>query len=1019
MFFLRPEKKVLILLLVFFSSLFSTLSPLFAKGVQEDAFEKIDRLVAEKKYDEAIKLLTDIARDDPALFDKAQQRLRAILQTTNRYTEIATQLLDTIERDAENTSRIYELSEELDSLGEARTDEARALIREIQETARYRVYLNQLEDILARGRLLIDSGDYGGAYNLYLSGFSLFAAAFAESDYSGEIKSRMAATQQTIQATEASFAQHAQNIQPIAAEISALQTADGTPREHLAAVTQTFDRIRENINGLIQMKNLVWDVRDDYRQYLEIENTSEGRHYVTFGNILINGRSGQDVHEGLLGAIDGLWRSVVGQLQTITDAAADAAFRDIFNALSAHNYALARDLVAQTIQAVRGPADILAALIPFTARDAAGGYTVFGRTVRGEDMDYALVTEALSRVLPLLAQAAGYDEAYARIDRSASSSTVIEEYRSASITAAQAIQREQGIRASIDNLRTSITNLIGAFETNLGEILPIQPFYQGANRGAGYFSDGLVFVRSLETGVAAVRLNQAVRQFTIENEEYAKNYPQRLAALESNTTIMTGVSKTLDEGQTYISRDPLTAAGGIDTLAAALASDIANGRALLNRYTAENPAIQNAAQMSALRAEAEKQLALYETLRGRGVTTGGTARRSVSTAEALREEGGRFFQQARQALTQNEFDTARTYLRMSDDRYATSLDTQDSASLRRERREYSQALSGEIARLEREFILREVEDLVGRAQPEFYADNFETAEQLLVRAQTRYATISKEDHPDVRYWLTIVRNALSLRSGRTIPFTAPLYPEMSQLLSSAELEYREGIALLRERRDEAIGYFTAARQKTQEVKLLFPLNQTAALLELRMDQVVDPEAFNASFSQRLETAVSGTKRSDIQSFADLQDLATINPNFRGMAQIVYQAEIDMGIRPPPPDEVAIARSRDLTRAAQNLIAGGVRSNLEIAQEQLNEALRVNPNNTTAQTELDRVQRLMGRRAASELESAVDGDYQEALRELLAGNKIIAYSIVRRVLSRPEYQNSSRFQELLQRIESVL
>jgi hypothetical protein len=127
----------------------------------------------------------------------------------------------------------------------------------------------------------------------------------------------------------------------------------------------------------------------------------------------------------------------------------------------------------------------------------------------------------------------------------------------------------------------------------------------------------------------------------------------------------------------------------------------------------------------------------------------------------------------------------------------------------------------------------------------------------------------------------------------------------------------------------------------------------------------------------------------------------------------------MGIRPPPPDEAAIARSRDLTRSAQNLIAGGVRSNMEVAQQQLVEALRVNPDNTTAVAELDRVERLMGRRAASELEAAVDNDYQDALRELLAGNKLIAYSIVRRVLARPEYRNSGRFQELLQRIESVL
>jgi hypothetical protein len=51
--------------------------------------------------------------------------------------------------------------------------------------------------------------------------------------------------------------------------------------------------------------------------------------------------------------------------------------------------------------------------------------------------------------------------------------------------------------------------------------------------------------------------------------------------------------------------------------------------------------------------------------------------------------------------------------------------------------------------------------LVERAQSEFYANNYEVSEQLLVRAATRHTTISDEEDPNVRYWLAIVRRILA------------------------------------------------------------------------------------------------------------------------------------------------------------------------------------------------------------------------------------------------------------------
>jgi hypothetical protein len=1019
MFFLRLRKKDIILLLAFLCSLFSTLSPLFAKGKKDDVFKDADRLIAEKNYDEAISHLVRIARNDPNLFDKVQGRFQNIMRLSNRYTDIATQLLNLIERDPDNTARIFELSEALDTLGEARTEEAQQFILQIQQVARYSVFRNQLENILVNGRLLIDEGDYAGAYNLYLSGFSLYRNVFNASDYQADVKASMNATQDSIVRTEALVSQQAQRIRPLAAEFTALPKESDDSYTQFLAVAQAVDRIRGELNGLIEIQERVYDARDDYRRYSAIENSGEAGYYISFGNLLINGRADQDIQEGLLGVTAALWQSATKPLEEITNNAVDGVLGDIFKSIDIHDYTRIGRLIAETTTALRGARDISTLAGLFSARDDSEAHTVFGRSVKSTEVSFFAVTESLNLILPLLAQGSTYAKNCDIANNEMLASTTIADYQTGRIGAAAAIQKETDIRNSLARLETDIEYLGSMFEARGNEIAVLSPLYDGASHAEAFFRDGLEFARSIGSNLSNIKVASAVRQYSVENDDYASPYSARKTEFDFCQTLSDGVPRRLDNGEIYISKDPFRVAAGLDTLTAALTSDIGRGRTLLARYDAENADIIGTNGLAPLRSQVENQLALYETLYTESTALTAAARRSVAEAEALRNDGAQLYQTAIRTLAQSNPDQADVYLARSGIQYDASLSVQDSDALRIENRGRFQTLEAEIVRVRQELITREVNELIERAQPEFYADNYEAAEQLLLRAQTRYAAISEEENPTVRYWLSIVRNALSLRSGRTIPFTAPLYPEMSQLLSSAGMEYAEGILLLNSRREEALQYFSRARQKAQEVKLLYPLNQEANLLQLRIDQVVDPAVFNATFNQRITAALTGVKMADVQAFADLQDLAEINPNYRGMTQIIYQAEIDMGVRPPPPNEAAIARSRDLTRSAQNLIEGGVRSNLEVAQQQLIEALRVNPDNATAQTQLDRVQRLMGQRATSELEAVVDGDYEEALRELLAGNKLIAYSIVRRVLARPEHRNSGRFQELLQRIESVL
>jgi tetratricopeptide (TPR) repeat protein len=308
------------------------------------------------------------------------------------------------------------------------------------------------------------------------------------------------------------------------------------------------------------------------------------------------------------------------------------------------------------------------------------------------------------------------------------------------------------------------------------------------------------------------------------------------------------------------------------------------------------------------------------------------------------------------------------------------------------------------------------------ARDYYYAGNLEQAEDVLVRAQNRWSTTNSTEEPEVVYWLGLVRGALSLQSGRTIPVTAPLYAEMSQLLSDAKKNYDEGVRLLSgNQRQEGLVRFSEARQKTREVRLMFPMNQDARLLELRVDQQTDQEAFTTAFRQRLTEAVAGTKPNvrSVESFAELQDLVEINPRYPGIQQMLSQAEIDMGYRPPPPDPRDLARSTQLTQMAMTIINARNSAQYEVALAQLNEALQLNPNNNQAMTGKDQVQTWMTGTGVIVLDSYSQDEYTRAVQEFQRGNTLNALAIVQQLLQNPNNQRSTLILELQRRIESVL
>jgi tetratricopeptide (TPR) repeat protein len=516
--------------------------------------------------------------------------------------------------------------------------------------------------------------------------------------------------------------------------------------------------------------------------------------------------------------------------------------------------------------------------------------------------------------------------------------------------------------------------------------------------------------------VEALAQEELARTKALEEEERrAKVLAQQLSELQAEAEAKARaqeIEKLRAEAQAQAELARVQSMAEEERRAQALARELEESRAAaLARELEESRTKALARELEDLQAAIRARQALTPAL--------------IAQGETFKQEGDRFQQEARSALSQSNFERARDRVLRAGERYDASLAIQETDETRKARDVDLVALGVDINRLENQTVVREVRPLVTQARAAYEGGRFEEAEELLVRALSLWRRTNVEDDAEITYWLGIVRGALTLRAGRVIPVTAPLYAEMSQLLSEARKLYNDGAALLRgNKRGEGIVKFDEARRKTREVKLVFPVNQEANLLELRMDQVTNPASFAEDFRLRLSEAVAGAKRKDLASFAELQNLAEINPGYPGIQGMVVQAEIDLGYRPPPPDNRARDRAAELVASARAIIDRNDRPRFPAALTQLNQALVLNPANSQAAALKDRLQTSQsgggggGGAAPLVLSSAAEREYQRAVRELQQGNTLVARDIVQQLLADPR-NRTTRLTDLQRRIASYL
>jgi len=1001
--------------------LLAAAASLYGRGAREEtALSRADELIAAKEYDEALRILSDHAKENPDSFGAVQKRLQRIIKLREQYNAVADMLLDTLEHDPGNDERILELIEILLTIESPSNPAIIAFLDQIRYLAEMNLNRNRLENIFRLARARLDVNDFSQALDIYASGLDIYQAEYFAGGYGQEAVEVAAAGLQNIN----------KNISDIKAIVVPLGQGSRALADFGVHERPSGEEIRSVYISLVPMMEVVaasresfYDIRrsfDAQHAILLANNASTGdRSFLSFAGRLITGPAGMG--EGMTGTMDKLWNFTVNNAEEALLDLAEKYFTRGFTAISSRDYTGALTSFDDTSAYIGTALEMVKSNGSFSRTQDSEIFEIYGEIVSEEIAGKYLRLMTMSNAIPYLREVANIGNREL-ISGSGGASTYNSWLQGAVETPA-AIASEQVSRRLYQELISSLNSV----DSRLGTEIASSRIYQEAlsalpDGNFGYYlANTRIAINNLASLFRTQDINSAIRIFTMSNSDMERIVIARESEFNDGNRLILGIPQTLN-GEAYTAYYPSEGLEVLTRLNQNLQGNIASVRALIDQYAAENREVLDAPEVIRLYAVARGMLDRLLNLQSRNSGVMANARTQTERAASLRYEGDRLWQAAQAAMNRNDLATARTSLTRATEQYNASLAVQESSSLRSTWDIQLVNMGAEIVRIENEIVVRDVRDLLNTARDRYFAGNMDQAEEMLLRAQSRWATTNITEQPEVTYWLSLVRGAMSIQSGRIIAATAPLYAEMSQLLSDARRNYDEGVRLLNiGRRSEGLARFSEAMGKTREVRLMFPLNHDARLLELRIEQQTDQTAFNNAFRQRLEEARAGTRPTvrSMQSFAELQDLAEINPRYPGITSILTQAEIDMGFRPPPPDPRNLARSAELTSEAGVNINSRDATRYAIAQTQLEEAIRLNPNNSQAQTLLDQVSVLMRGTGTIVISSTAMDRYNEAVQLYNQGNYLMANAIVQQLLQNPENQRSTQIMELKRRIDAVL
>lgn len=1012
----------------------------------------IDAEILDTNYNHALILIKEFIEKYPECFDDAQKRVKKIMKARDDYAALSNELIEVIINDPENNEKKLAIIEKLQTLEKRPSAQALAFIAQAKSAAQFTYYRAIFNRIMTEGSGLVASEKYSAAVEKFHEGFTLYQFDFFNNTQETEFTEPV---RKSIDEIESLIPVYAAMQNSLKEACDAFNKA--VKSGNYVASTSALGKVQNEFRKFAALRNSICiaGIRVDevFSKMKENEPEMTDSSFLPFLSRFTFGRN-SNPDTGILGAMDAqrnilveemkqnIYRQIVNQATEFDDS---VMRKDIFTVDSSKHECLAF---------MQGFAEIGISINEI--------YGMWQKRQGGTEEDFCpLYTQYMNYVTQLsstlgrqLNTVVHYRNASNHNFSFSKPEDFLFEFRSENQNYVKNLANQIPLfedikKDSLEPLKSSWYLALTARPVNAAlqendsngnsssvdneQALPEQEKKGRTTAGIEVVDSPLdlsIAIKTLDylcektaelADKACVKNWIEIASFCSESSaklagEYESQYNfANLLISQSNSNKVSPEGKEFEAG--LYPAETLELISKLDSSIAGDRKKIVDSQTLLNsadsyksNFVKENEII-------------EKSISRLDALGLLSKNVSEKARQGILLATSNWNEGDLRYEQALQALKRDDFNSAREYLQRARAKYNESLGFQASVIKRDESDRKLNSLGEQITAYENTIVVSEVRKLKNQARNAYYSGAFEEAETLLARAKSRWASTNVEEDAEITSLTALVLTALSIQSGRVILPTSPLYPEMSQILSIANQYYDQGRALMQKgEKARALNILQQAKDKLRELQLVYPLNQEASLLTLKIDKLIDEKSFEEMFARRVNAAKQSYKNSSERqaAYTDLVDLYTINPGYPGLAKLVYDVEIEIGIRQKPVDKTALQKSKNLTVDAEKIVNSS-RSEIELrrALSLVDQAIALNPQNEAAAVLKDRIQIAIGGKATVVLSAEDEMRYQKAIQELQNNNIIEAYALVQRLLQSPKNTRSPKVLDLQKKVQALL
>ena len=893
---------------------------LAANGVQENRVARAKELIAERNYNEAMLILTTVVRQEPDRQDEAQELISEIVKIRNQYNDDYERLINLLYTEKDEAKALTVIAQ-LEALDKNPNKQVADDIKQAKRSARLIANNKRYRDILARALALLERKEYGAAVQVYLEGSDLAKDMFLESGFGNVLTNQVDRAWEDLKAASTLFVQAEARLKSLPTQGSSLLASEGTSNADL-------DALLASLKDLASWRQRAWSDGRLFRSQndLLVKNNRQDDFFLNYSYLFIHGPPEAKSPEGILGAIDRLWAEVLNPWTDQIRSGVEARYTQAKAALDQGRYAEA----ATAFEGLR-----------VRARQGLEVVTLWNR-LAGIDETGALDAEHRARLATVLPLGLWLEH---RLTLAVQGLRAVKDLPRGTALIASAPDRE-GLEAGRIEVRTQKESF-GAYAAQATN-------WTQQTRALGLLGFSLVDPPTFSTawqstwaGYRAVALSQ---ESQLIDRRGTWDYGVLDGRFQGLQTALTGANDQV-EGKV---RFPLQATARLEELRPlqdTLAKDVG---AFIGLYEGEPQEVKTqAVQRWPVRGrDLLTRVTDAQTLQGQLLAT---AKANYSQSQVIKKQGQDLVAPINTAILAENFTLARSSLNQMTTRFTQSLALQEDAVFRANSDIQVKELFDLILKGENEVVVREVRKLITQGSEAYLAQQFQQAEQVLLRARSRWATTNTDPNSEVEYWLTLANYALSVTTGRELSPIDPLYNEVQQLLNFARRDYTLGQELLTAgQKTTGLERMTLAKEILSKILLPFPLNQEARLLNLEILKASDPENFPTLFKQSFDAAVAKIAGDATVAYSDLQDLDKIQPGYLGMAAAIKQVRKKLNLDREAVDPRVVAQARTLVNQATRLVDGGSPNQLATAQTQIRQALQLDPTNRDAQALFDKI-----------------------------------------------------------------